>query len=131
MNIKLRFHVYHLFLIVKKKFVLSVEKQNWAKQSTVAGGCGYPCYPGCSLGEDYSHQGVNSILRSAPFLCIKPVVVISEANLGDIKGAALAPLAHICSHIHRSHNPFHFACCFSIQSVFNRCKHVRLSVFEV
>ncbi|MBS3906171.1 MAG: hypothetical protein KGZ49_03950, partial [Syntrophaceae bacterium] len=66
MNIKLRFYRQRtpFFLIVKKKFVPSVEKQNRAKQSTVAGGCGYPCHPGRSLGEDYSRQGVNSILRS-------------------------------------------------------------------
>jgi len=114
MNIKLRFHVYHLFLIVKKKFVLSVEKQNWAKQSTVAGGCGYPCHPGCSLGEDYSHQEVNSILRSAPFLCIKPVVVISEANLGNVKRPFRTPLAHIDPHVHCPKQSFYSARCLAL-----------------
>ncbi|MBW6521368.1 MAG: hypothetical protein K0A99_10255 [Desulfoarculaceae bacterium] len=76
---------------------------------------------------------IGDLSKSPPdlLLCVKAVVVISPSKLGDIKGSVLAPLAHICSHVHRSHDPFDFACRFSIQSVFNGCKHILLSVFKV
>jgi len=150
MNIKLHFYrqCTPFFLIVKKKFVPSVEKQNRAKQSTVAGGCGYPRHPGRSLGEDYSHQGVSILFyglrlsacllpvcvqarTGRPFLCIKPVVVVSKANLGYVERSGLAPLTHIYPHIHCPHNPLYFTCRLTIQSFFDRRKHIRPGILKV
>jgi hypothetical protein len=41
---------------------------------------------------------------------IKPFVVISESNLGDIKHSFYAPLADIDLHVHRPKQSFYSAC---------------------
>jgi len=50
-------------LNVKKKLAPSVEKQNWAKQSTIGGGCGYPRHPGAAPAE---HGGGMARITSVP-----------------------------------------------------------------
>jgi hypothetical protein len=64
MNIKLPPLVYIMFFLnVREKIVPSVEKQNWAKQSTIGGGCGYPRHPGAAPAE---HSGGIARITSVP-----------------------------------------------------------------
>ena len=64
-------------------------------------------------------------------LCIKAVVVIGQSNLCNIKRSGIAPLTHICPHIHRPHNPFYFTGCLAMQPFFDGCKHIWSGVFKI
>jgi len=154
MNITLRFpysHTSSFFECQRKNLPPPSKSKKGLNFSTIGGGCGYPRHPGAAPAEHsggkawitavpgapwkeiISHQGINSILRHAPatFLCIKPVVVISEANLADVKRPFHAPLAHIDPHIHCPKQSFYSARGLALQSVFYRRKHIAAGILKI
>ena len=89
--------------------------------------------------DEYAEQILGSVVnrrpcKCAPFchrLCVKPVVVVGQANLGYVQRTFRAPFADIDPHVNCSHESFDSAGRLPGQTVFQGGEHVAMGILQI